>query len=80
VAPAEPYHDAVTGQLMAPVKTTDIYLGALPFVGLQLIMVGVVIAFPSLLHFNPAPVLPMPTNLHQPFDAIPHLPLKNFKP
>jgi hypothetical protein len=30
------------------VKSSDIYWGALPWVGLQLIMVGLVIAFPAL--------------------------------
>ncbi len=48
VAPAEPYKDAVTGKLTAPVTSGQIYWGAVPFVILQLIMVGLVIAFPGL--------------------------------
>jgi hypothetical protein len=41
------------------VKSSDIYWGALPWVGLQLIMVGLVIAFPALVTTfldKPAPV------------------------
>lgn len=48
VAPEKPYVDHVTGKLMEPVTTMQIYRGAIPFLILQLTMVGILIAFPSL--------------------------------
>ncbi len=36
----------------ASIKTTDIYWGAVPFVGIQIIMVGLVIAFPQMVTFG----------------------------
>lgn len=48
VAPDKPYMDRVTKKIMQPVTTMQIYRGAVPFVLIQLFMVGVLIAFPSL--------------------------------
>ena len=48
VAPSRETIDRVTGRVIAPVTTAQIYWGAIPFVVIQLIMVGVVIAFPDL--------------------------------
>ena len=48
VAATEEYTDRITGKRIAPVKTTDIYWGAVPFVCIQIIMVGLIIAFPTL--------------------------------
>ncbi|HLO78802.1 MAG TPA: TRAP transporter large permease subunit [Magnetospirillum sp.] len=48
VAPKEDYTDKVTGKRIKRVSTGDIYRGAIPFVCIQLIMVGLVIAFPGL--------------------------------
>lgn len=48
VAPKVPYLDRVTGKRMEPVTTGQIYWGAVPFVIIQLIMVGIVIAFPGI--------------------------------
>jgi TRAP-type mannitol/chloroaromatic compound transport system permease large subunit len=48
VAPASAFLDRVSGKLTAPVTTGQIYWGAVPFVIMQLMMVGVLIAFPSL--------------------------------
>jgi tripartite ATP-independent transporter DctM subunit len=48
VAPAKAYLDKITGKLIAPVTTGQIYWGAVPFVVIQVIMVGIVIAFPHL--------------------------------
>ncbi len=48
VAPEKPYVDHVTGKTMEPVTTMQIYKGAIPFLLLQLTMVGVLIAFPGL--------------------------------
>jgi TRAP-type mannitol/chloroaromatic compound transport system permease large subunit len=48
VAPIREAVDRVTGKLIAPVTTAQIYWGAIPFVVIQLFMVGVLIAFPEL--------------------------------
>jgi TRAP-type mannitol/chloroaromatic compound transport system permease large subunit len=48
VAPKTEYLDKITGKLTAPVTTGQIYWGAIPFVVIQMIMVGLVIAFPQM--------------------------------
>ena len=48
VAPAKEYLDRVTRKITAPVTTGQIYWGAVPFVLIQLVMVGLVIAFPQM--------------------------------
>ncbi len=48
VAPGKAYVDRVTKKTMAPVTTAQIYMGAIPFVVIQLIMVALVIAFPQM--------------------------------
>ncbi|RZL64422.1 MAG: TRAP transporter large permease subunit [Variovorax sp.] len=48
VAPDKPYVDRVTQKVMEPVTTMQIYKGAIPFLLIQLFMVGVLIAFPGL--------------------------------
>jgi hypothetical protein len=64
VAPVTPYQDKVTGRLMAPVKTADIYWGAVPFVVIQLAMVTLLLIVPSLaIHKDvPAPRTPAATS------------------
>jgi hypothetical protein len=53
VAPREPYTDRITGKRMEPVTTGQIYYGAIPFVVIQCIMVGIVIFFPALvMHYK----------------------------
>jgi len=55
VAPKDPYIDKVTGRRMEPVTTGQIYWGAVPFVVIQCIMVGLVIAFPQMvMHYKGA--------------------------
>jgi tripartite ATP-independent transporter DctM subunit len=51
VAPVKEYVDAVTKKIMKPITTMQIYWGAVPFVCIQLIMVALVIAFPSMVTF-----------------------------
>ncbi|MGQ0672457.1 MAG: TRAP transporter large permease [Hyphomicrobium sp.] len=48
VAPKERYTDKVTGRTMEPVTTAQIYWGAVPYVGIQLLMVAFVLAAPWL--------------------------------
>jgi TRAP-type mannitol/chloroaromatic compound transport system permease large subunit len=63
VAPKEPYTDKVTGRTMQPVLTSQIYWGAVPYVGIQLVMVAIVMALPwismhALVKPVPAPIAP----------------------
>jgi len=48
VAPAKEFLDRVTGRKTAPVTTGQIYWGAVPFVLIQVLMVGIIIAFPDI--------------------------------
>ncbi|GDY34211.1 TRAP transporter large permease subunit [Acidovorax sp. NB1] len=48
VAPAKEYMDKVTKKMIAPVTTPQIYWGAIPFLCIQLLMVGLIIAFPGI--------------------------------
>lgn len=48
VAPQGDYNDRVTKKQLAGVTTGQIYWGAVPFVVIQIIMVGLIIAFPNL--------------------------------
>jgi tripartite ATP-independent transporter DctM subunit len=48
VAPNRAYKDRVTGATIQPVTSGQIYMGALPFLGIQLFMVAIVVAFPGL--------------------------------
>lgn len=57
VAPKSSYVDKVTGARMAGVTTGQIYLGAIPFVVIQVVMIGVVIAFPQLVMHYKGPAI-----------------------
>src|SRR5512140_3141966 len=48
VAPAKEYTDRLTRKLIQPVTTMQIYWGAVPFVLIQIIMVGLIIFFPAI--------------------------------
>ena len=48
VAPAKEYLDRQTGRKTAPVTTGQIYWGAVPFVLIQVVMVGLIIAVPGI--------------------------------
>jgi TRAP-type mannitol/chloroaromatic compound transport system permease large subunit len=53
VAPRESYIDRISSKRMPPVTTGEIYWGAVPFVVIQCIAVGLVIAFPALvMHYK----------------------------
>jgi TRAP-type mannitol/chloroaromatic compound transport system permease large subunit len=53
VAPRETFIDRISGKRTDPVTTGQIYWGAVPFVVIQVIMVGIVIAFPGLvMHYK----------------------------
>lgn len=48
VAPNKEYTDRVTKKKIDPVTTMQIYMGAIPFVLIQIVMVGLIIAFPGI--------------------------------
>ncbi len=48
VAPAIAYTDRVTKKLIQPITTMQIYWGAVPFVLIQVVMVGLIIFFPGI--------------------------------
>jgi TRAP-type mannitol/chloroaromatic compound transport system permease large subunit len=48
VAPVKEYIDKITRKPVAPVTTMQIYWGAVPFVLIQIVMVGLIIAFPGI--------------------------------
>ncbi|WP_287192312.1 TRAP transporter large permease subunit [Mesorhizobium sp.] len=59
VAARMPYLDRLTGKQIAPVTTGQIYWGAVPFVCIQVIMIGLTIAFPQMvMHYKGTPVDP----------------------
>ncbi len=63
VAAKQPYIDRVTRKEMQPVTTEQIYWGAVPFVVIQMAMVGLLIAFPGLVlrdHDGPPPAQQIP--------------------
>jgi tripartite ATP-independent transporter DctM subunit len=57
VAPRTRYIDKVTGRSMPPVTTAQIYWGAVPFLIIQCVMVGLLIAFPGIVRHDKAPTL-----------------------
>ncbi len=64
VAPTKPYLDKVTGKTIQPVTSGQIYLGAIPFVIIQVIMVGIVIAFPQLVtHYKEGRIVVDPSTV-----------------
>ena len=59
VAARVPYLDRITGKTIEPVTTGQIYWGAVPFVCIQVIMVGLAIAFPQMvMHYKGTAVDP----------------------
>jgi TRAP-type mannitol/chloroaromatic compound transport system permease large subunit len=53
VAPKAPYNDKVTGERLGGVSTGQIYWGAVPFVIIQVVMIGITIAFPQMvMHYK----------------------------
>ncbi|OGB08939.1 MAG: C4-dicarboxylate ABC transporter [Burkholderiales bacterium RIFCSPHIGHO2_12_FULL_61_11] len=48
VAPIKEYTDRITGKTIQPVTTMQIYWGAIPFVLIQVVMVGLIIFFPGI--------------------------------
>ncbi len=69
VAPRETYVDRVSGASMAPVTTGQIYWGAVPFVLIQALMIGLTIEFPGMVmryKSEPPPAAPFQIEVQQP--------------
>ncbi len=52
VAPKKDYTDRITGRLIPAVTTSQIYKGSIAFIVIQLIMVGIIMAYPQLVSGN----------------------------
>jgi TRAP-type mannitol/chloroaromatic compound transport system permease large subunit len=73
VAPDKDWTDPVTSRRMKAVKTIEIYKGALPYIGLQALILAIVIAFPSLVtHYKNTPP-PVATTFEQGMPGLPAL-------
>ena len=67
VAARVPYIDKITGHKIAPVSTGQIYWGAVPFVCIQVVMVGLTIAFPQMvMHYKGPTVNPADVKIELP--------------
>ncbi len=75
VAPRGPYDDKVTGERMQGVSTGQIYWGAVPFVVIQVVMIGVTIAFPQMvMHYKGPAVDPSTVKIDLPGLSAPQAP------
>ncbi len=71
VAPKAPYLDRLTGKQMAPVTTGQIYMGAIPFVVIQLIMVAIVIFYPRIvMHYKTSGTTVDPATVQRSLDNL----------
>ena len=71
VAPKNAYKDKVTGKMMEPVTTAQIYWGAVPFVVIQCIMVALVVIFPQMvMHYKSSAVQLDQKSIDKQFDSI----------
>ncbi len=48
IAPSAEWFDKVSGRHLPAVKTMEIYRGAVPFIAIQVLMIAIVIAFPTM--------------------------------
>jgi TRAP-type mannitol/chloroaromatic compound transport system permease large subunit len=71
VAPKDRYRDKVTGIMMEPVTTGQIYWGAVPFVVIQCIMVALVISVPQMvMHYKASAIQLDQKSIDKQFDSI----------
>ena len=67
VAARVPYLDKVTGKKIQPVTSGQIYWGAVPFVGIQILMIALTIMFPQMvMHYKGKPVNPSTIEMKMP--------------
>jgi len=48
IAPSSEWFDEVSGRKLPAVRTMEIYRGAIPFIAIQVLMIGIVIVFPRI--------------------------------
>ncbi|MBN8914956.1 MAG: TRAP transporter large permease subunit [Rhizobiales bacterium] len=71
VAPKTAYLDRLTGKRMEPVTSAQIYWGAIPFVVIQLVMVGLIAAFPGMvMHYKSSAPTADPTAAQRQLDSL----------
>src|SRR3954462_11255562 len=71
VAPRTSYVDRVPNKHMEPVETSQIYWGAVPFVIIQCIMVGLLIVFPEMvMHYKASEKNLDPAEVQRQFDNL----------
>ncbi|WP_299870015.1 TRAP transporter large permease subunit [uncultured Hoeflea sp.] len=71
VAPIKAWYDKTTDRMIEPISTRAIYTGTLPFIVIQIIMLGVLIAFPGLVtHYKEAPVITNQGDVNQEINNI----------
>ncbi|CAD0216961.1 permease component of C4 dicarboxylate transporter [Agrobacterium sp. ATCC 31749] len=65
VAPTRAYRDRITGQTIQPITSSQIYLGAIPYLFIQLAMVIIIIAFPGIvMHYKSGAKVADPSAVH----------------
>ncbi|MFB4384857.1 TRAP transporter large permease subunit [Agrobacterium sp. LR_9] len=65
VAPTRAYKDRITGQTIQPVTSSQIYLGAIPYLFIQLTMVVIIITFPGIvMHYKSGAKVADPSSVH----------------
>ena len=71
VVPRVSYLDRLTGRKMEPVTTTQIYIGSVPFVAIQLVMVAVLLFVPQIVmhHKSREPVV-APADVQKKLDEL----------
>lgn len=74
VAPDEDWTDPVTSRRMKAVRTIEIYKGALPFIGLQVLILALVISFPGLVTHYKETTPPTPGSIQQGLPGLGALP------
>lgn len=79
VAPQEEYADRVTGKKIAPITTGQIYWGALPFLFIQLFMVALVLAMPSLVMGSKKQAATPATHIERSLDGSDEMTLRGKK-
>lgn len=71
VAARVPYLDRITGKQIEPVTTGQIYWGALPFLFIQILMLGTTIAFPQIvMHYKSKDVVVDPASVQNKLDNL----------
>ncbi len=64
IAPKTAWRDTVTDRTLPAVRTTEIYMGALPFVAIQIAVILIVIANPRLVtHYKDRPAISAPDSI-----------------